>query len=226
MTTDETGKIIALHAEGHLEVHDLLPWYVTGRLDTSDRAKVETHLTDCADCQAEARFQRRLDAEVVQLPLDVEQSWRQMQRQLGRETPGSRGRAGGWLQDIVVALKPGFRNPAPWLGWAVASVAVLVSAGTLLRAQQPVTQPAAYRTLSSGPADTDGNVVVMFRPATPERTIRATLNAVGARIVDGPTATDGYVLHVAGADRTQALANLRRQTSVTLAQPLDPGPRP
>lgn len=32
---------------------DVLPWYVTGRLDPDERARVEAHLRDCAECRAE-----------------------------------------------------------------------------------------------------------------------------------------------------------------------------
>ncbi len=223
MTTEETGRIFPMHTGDHQEINGLLPWYVTGRLDPPDRVRVETHLGICVECQAEVRFQRRLDAEIAQLPLDVDQSWREMRRQLDRETGGVGSRASEWLRGL---FKPRVRSPAPWLGWAVATVAILVTAGTLLRAPQPGSPPATYRALSSGAADTAGNIVVMFRPDTRESVIREALNAIQARIVGGPTSTDGYVLKVASGQRAQALTDLRRRVSVTLAEPLDPGSPP
>jgi len=68
--------------------------------------------------------------------------------------------------------------------------------------------------------------VVIFRPDTPERVIRSALTSVGARIVDGPTAADAYVLQVPAAQRTQALAQLRSRNTIVLAEPVDPGVAP
>jgi hypothetical protein len=48
------------------------------------------------------------------------------------------------------------------------------------------------------------------------------LQAAGARLIDGPTAADAYVLHIAPAERNRALAMLRARKDVMLAQPLDP----
>jgi len=31
----------------HDEAEELLPWYVTGKLDAADRERVEKHLTEC-----------------------------------------------------------------------------------------------------------------------------------------------------------------------------------
>ena len=52
------------------------------------------------------------------------------------------------------------------------------------------------------------------------------VRASGARMVDGPTVTDAYVLSVPAAKATDALARLRAEPSVRLAQPLAAGDRP
>ncbi|HEX7384990.1 MAG TPA: hypothetical protein VF291_11800, partial [Burkholderiaceae bacterium] len=67
-----------------------------------------------------------------------------------------------------------------------------------------------------------GDVVVMFRADATEAELRAALHAGGARIVDGPTAAGAWVLDVPPGRRAAALAALRSQPSVTLAQPLGP----
>jgi hypothetical protein len=207
-----------MHSEDHLEIQGLLPWYVTGRLDGAERARVESHLGACPDCQSELRFQRRLDAEIVQLPLDVDQSWRQMRERLGQSPDRPTGGAWTWLQSIFHPKRAS--GPSAWLGWAVASVAVAVSAALVILPSSP--EPAAaYRALSSAGVSDHGNLVVMFRPETPERAIRELLHANRATLVGGPTETGGYELRVDPSHRDQALADLRQRPSVTLAQPLD-----
>jgi hypothetical protein len=83
------------------------------------------------------------------------------------------------------------------------------------------TQPARYQTLGAPPASTMANIVVIFRPQTTEKDFRAILRSNEARLVDGPTVADAYLVHVSAADRAQVLASLRRQPQVVLAEPLD-----
>jgi hypothetical protein len=90
----------------------------------------------------------------------------------------------------------------------------------------PSLQPARYHALGAAPAPASGNVVVMFRPDTREQDLRRTLNAAHARLVDGPTAADAYLLHVPSAERAAALVRLKGQADVVLAEPIDPGGPP
>ena len=205
------GRIIRLHDESHWELQRLLPWYVTDRLDPADHAKVEAHLAGCAECQEEVRFERTLAKSVKALPLDEEVGWRRMERRLKAEP--ARRRSG-----LVVA-------GAAWGGWAVAACALIaVGAMALPRASQQAS--GQYHALGAPHSVTPGNMVVIFRPETSERAIRAELNAVGARIVDGPTGADAYVLQVPAAQRSGALAQLRSRPNIVLAEPVDPGASP
>ena len=68
------GNVIRLPGDRHREIQLLLPWYVTGRLDEADTARVETHLAGCAKCRAELKVEQRLDQEVAGLPLGVKSS--------------------------------------------------------------------------------------------------------------------------------------------------------
>jgi len=86
--------------------------------------------------------------------------------------------------------------------------------------------PARYHALSAPPPNLSGNVVVIFRPDASEDRIRHALIASDARLVDGPTAADAYVLHVPAAERAQALAALRARSEIVLAEPIDPSGRP
>jgi anti-sigma factor RsiW len=212
------GQMIPLHGDGHEDLQDLLPWYANGQLDASDRTRVEAHLTTCPDCQAEVRFQRQLRDQIASLPMEVEHGWSAMLRRLDDDAPArpSSPGAAGWRGRIPSGLGLG----APWLGWAAASAAMLLAAVAWLPARTP---PARYHALGAPPPVATGNVVVIFRPDTTEQALRMTLNANRARLVDGPTAADAYVLHVAPAERPAVLARLRSQPNILLAEPLDGG---
>ena len=52
------------------------------------------------------------------------------------------------------------------------------------------------------------------------------IGITGARLVDGPTATDAYLLNVPAERQAAALAGLRASPTVVLAESLDAGARP
>jgi hypothetical protein len=84
-------------------------------------------------------------------------------------------------------------------------------------------RPARYQTLGAAPVAAAGNAVVIFRPDTRERELRQALQASHARVVDGPTSTDAFVIHIAPAERAAALAKLRLRGDIELAEPVDSG---
>ena len=44
----------------HDEAEELIPWYATGQLDATDRARVERHLYACASCREQLKVERQL----------------------------------------------------------------------------------------------------------------------------------------------------------------------
>jgi hypothetical protein len=196
----------------HRKAQDLLPWYVTGRLDPIEQARVRAHVEACVECQAEIRTEERLEAEVARLPLEVERGWAQMRERLTAEaTPARR---------IMTLPRPA----ASWLGWGVAAaLAVMVGVSWL-----PLTPANGYHVLGETPAvaAAAGNIVVVFLPDTTERQMREALKASGARLTDGPTAANGYLLRVPATQRQAALATLRAQRIVAVAEPIDSGAAP
>jgi len=203
------GEVIPLRDAEHKELKDLLPWYVTGQLDAEEAQLVSAHVAACAECQAEIRFQRRLESEVARLPLDVEAGWDRMKKRLEADNAGLAARMLRLLQ-----------ARAAWLGAGMAAALVVV-AGVAVIPGEPA---AEYRALSAGSPASAGNVVAMFRPETTEAELRAALRASGARLVDGPTAAGGYVLRVEPKAREAALERLRASRHVVLAQPIDGAP--
>jgi hypothetical protein len=200
------GKVIRLQVAEHQEVRLLLPWFATGRLEAADHARVKAHIAHCASCRAELRRERRLRAEVVDLPLAVDRGWAAM---LERLQPPSAEPRRLW------------RVGRLWFGWALAAGlgAVLVASVIWPRFS---TAPPLYHTLAEPPPSRPGNLMVLFQPNATEAQIRTALNASDARLVDGPTAADAYVLNVPAIERPKALATLRRIPQVIAAEPIDP----
>ncbi len=67
------GRVIRFRGGRHREVQELLPWFLAGSLDAGDQERVSAHLSVCAECQEEVRFQKRLGPQIAELPLDVRQ---------------------------------------------------------------------------------------------------------------------------------------------------------
>jgi len=224
------GRVIRFRGGRHREVQDLLPWFLAGRLDDDEQALVETHLSVCAECQAEVRFQRRLGSEIAQMPLDVEQSWTLMRQRIEQEAqprPAARPRAArerftppAWLGGGAMAGALAWRSSVPLGGAAMAGA--LLTLGVVW-ITNPLGQGDRYHALSAGPSASSGNVMVIFRPETPEKNLREAMRASHARLVGGPTDADAYVLSVAPDDRDAALASLRARADIVVAQPIDPG---
>ena len=205
------ADIIRLRGDSHKQVQGVLPWYVNGTLDAEEVAAVEAHLSDCAECRAELESERALGQQIASLP---EHGWATLHSRL-ESAPARRKRSPAAF----------LRRSVP-IGWAIAAQAaclVLVVGGAWLAAPQP--RP-LYHTLGSPSAAAPGNVVVIFRPTTSEEDLRNALRRSGARLVDGPTASDAYVLRVAAGRRGVALSQLRSDQHVVLAEPIDGDSRP
>ncbi|MEI9903767.1 MAG: zf-HC2 domain-containing protein [Asticcacaulis sp.] len=217
-----SGRIIPLHGDLHDQASALLPWYVTGRLDADDRARVDAHLKTCAQCQADLAAERRLHAALADLPEDAvedaEDGWAALLPRINARSP-RRSLAGH-----AHRLGRQWRNSAPWLRWAVAAqFGVLALGGAALWQVARTPQPAAgqYHALGSAPAPR--------RPISSSSSARTSANATCARPCvtamrgwsTGPTAADAYLLHVAAKDRDAAVEQLRKTTTIVLAEPVD-----
>jgi len=216
-----SGRIISLHGDLHDDACALLPWYVTGRLDAEDAARVEAHLPTCAQCQADLAAERRLQAALggLETPAgDPDAGFAALSQRLSPRPTRLRARMGRLGQQ--------WQGSAPWLRWAVAAqLTLLVLAGAALLSPHPAQAP-QYRTLGSAPASASANIVVVFRPDVRESELRQALRDSQARLVDGPTAADGYLLHVDPAGRAAAVGRLRQDKAVVLAEPIDAGDKP
>ena len=196
----------------HQAVQQMLPWLLAGTLDPAELAIAEPHLRECAECRADLAWQRKLRAatRAADDAFDADRAFAQLLPRLGPQAPRF-GVPARWRRAAAA-------NGA-WLRWtAVAELAAIGVLSLMLARPAP-----GYRALGA-PGALDGNAVVVFRPDTTEREMRRILTAAGARVVDGPTAMDAYVLALPATQPGATLLQLRAEPAVTLAQPL--GGRP
>jgi anti-sigma factor RsiW len=209
-----TGQVLRFGSSVHKVVDAILPWYVNGTLEGEELEGVRRHLRECELCRREAKWLRELHAACVaaeSVP-GASNAFRDLRRRL--ETPSPDKRLGH---------SPRVAGRSNWTRWALAaSVAIaVVLGGSLLR---DTSAPALYRTLGApgGSAQTNGSMIVVFDPATTEAELRRILRSADARVVDGPTQANAYILDIPAAERQVALRALRAQRAVVLAEPLLP----
>lgn len=224
-----TGKIVEIDATTHQKVQKLLPWMLGDTLSSAEQGLVRQHLLQCAQCRADLDWQRQVQAAqpAMQAAPDVNRAFAALSARMepakAVNRPRPRHGVAAWLHTMWQGLRQ-----AQWQHWAMAAQCALI-VGLALALFQPSPQaPGQFHALSApaSPAETGaaaGNVMVLFKPETPERELRRVLQAHGAHIVDGPTVTDAYVLYLPPAGRDAALAALRLEPAVALAEPLDGG---
>ncbi len=201
----------------HREIQDLLPWFVAQTLDENEHLIVQAHLDICPQCRSELVWQRKLKAAEPQyenLP-DMNLALSKLMPRLSMQDHKST-----W--NIVLDF---FRNFIPLnqgkIRWALALQMVVIVGLSVLLAFSNQTLP-AYRMLGAQKIE-GANVVVVFRPDITEKDLRLVLRKNGARVVDGPTETDAYLLNVAEAGQAQAITQLRSDPAVVLAESLSVG---
>lgn len=181
---------------------------MNGTLSDAEAAQVARHLCECAECREDVAMERAMAGHLRTLPGGApDRGWAALKARVeGSQAP----------RRTATALTR--RIP---LGWALlaqaASIAVVASL-LIVASGRP---PQLYRTLGAAPHPETGNLVVVFKPDASEAAMRSVLTRNEARIVDGPTATDAYVLHVAPGRRKAVLAELKSDGDVSLAEPID-----
>jgi anti-sigma factor RsiW len=208
------GDIIRLQDELHARTQGLLPWYVNGTLDAAEREAVDAHLAQCEECTGDVRREQALATQIAELGIDTDHGWDKMRERMTRLPP----RASAPVRFL--------RRPVSF-GWVVG--AQLAAAALILAVLLPNRQDSAaptYHVLGAAPTTKSGNVIVQFAPEVTTRQVQAALAGVDARIVDGPTVTGAYVLHVTEAGRPAALTRLRGTPGMVLAEPIDEGATP
>jgi len=211
-----TGTIISLHGDQHDQVNALLPWYVSGTLDDNDLARVEGYLAACQSCLTALATERRLKALIAETAQrgDADVGFSRLMADIDS------GPAAAPSSSLV---RQWTTSPA-WMRWAVAAqLLILIGGGVWLGVSEAPKAAPQYHALASRDQPRPGNVVVVFKPDAKESEVRGALRTAHARLVDGPTAADAYILVVPAKGRDAALKTLRGDPAVVVAEPLDGG---
>jgi anti-sigma factor RsiW len=229
LETGMSGQILRLEPDPHVAVQRLLPWYLTGRLETAEHDIVETHLAQCPECRAELETERQwqLLHPGHGAQVDVEEGWARMRARLSGEVPVT---APAPLIAPLPAAAPRRRGWAPpawraaprlpsraWAAPALLSVGLAAAIVVTLRPAAPVGD---FHTLAA-PAEAGATAVVRFKPEATEAQIRHSLKDSGARLVDGPTVSDAYVVRLPRDRYAAALDKLRKEPGVALVEALE-----
>lgn len=201
----------------HVDASALLAWYANETLEATEQARVERHVRECVACSREVEELRRLQA-----LLRSEEA-----------EPGlaeSRQRTRALLDREAASPPPDRRLVRQWRalpGWARAALVLqtvlLVLPAVMLFAGRPAER--IYHTLSERSAVTANGdvVVVVFDADRPQREMRALLQGLAGRIIDGPNAAGAYTLQLPTGHQGEALSVLRSHPGVLLAEPASPG---
>ena len=213
-----TGHVIPFDAAAHKVADVLLPWFVNGTLAGEDLAFVKRHLEQCVRCQREVEWLRELHAACVagEAMPGASATFRNLRRQLEKPSGG---------RDPMARPRGPSGRTRRWWPWAIATeFAVIIVMGSLLISGTE--GPALYRTLGTNAmAPATASLVIVFDPATTEAEVRRILRSAGARIVDGPTQANAYVLDVPAGQIDRAAQTIREERAAVLVERLAPNVR-
>ncbi len=115
-------------------------------------------------------------------------------------------------------ISAGWRTAQPWVrGLLAAQLAAIAVLGSLLVTDSR--NEATYHMLGASNRSTQSRdaIAVIFDPSITESELRRVVSGVGARIVDGPTSMNAFVLEVPATQLDHAVQGLRAEHSVRFA---------
>ncbi len=206
----------------------LLPWYLNGTLREDERRQVNQHLLSCATCRAELDELAQLNMQLHEVYATQSAPTAQIQRavlaQVQLEASATRAETaiGPQRQN---GLDDWFRSLfVPRWAPALAVTLLVAQLGLLLWSMTRPTLSDQVTTRGLGALTI--RLRVVFQETASERQIRALVQGVRGRIVDGPTPDGTYILEIPAGDQTAAQKNvdaLRSQTeSVRTVEPVTP----
>jgi hypothetical protein len=170
------------------EIETLLPWYVTGRLDAADTARVEAYLTREPDMRRQLALIAEEQTATVAGNEAIRPRLASAETLLARAaTPADQARL--WLASVIDGVKNLFEAPTPGaVRWAAAAAAVIIClqaavVGTLLTRDD-----GGYQTASRPGVEAQFAPVatIAFTDGASAVDIARVLAEHRLRIVDGP----------------------------------------
>lgn len=207
----------------HSQVQDLLPWYVVNTLQPDEKQLVQTHLQTCTACQDDLQWQLKLKSSepAASTAADVDRALARLLPRLDTQIQAIRTKDNNLLTRLQSIFKSDGKTPMRW-GMAVMAAQTAIIVGLLAHMALPGQDDSSYRVLGSGERSS-GNIVVVFKPETTVRDIQRIMSMNDARIIDGPTVTNAYLLNVADTRLTQSIKELRAEAGIELVESLGSG---
>lgn len=219
----------------HCRTWDLIPWVVNGSATDEQRARVEQHLRDCADCRDEFALQQQFrdglhtDADAAHDPQPA------LQRLLARidaEAASGSGTFPSLDEPTPLRVRPRAARWTPWLAAAVVvqAIGLALLGGFVLGRPDAVesrAKGADYRTLSSGTAKSTAAIRLVVAPDMTLVQLRGLLSLTQLRIVE--STSDNAAFGLAPQDSAlagnaefvrTAITRLRSEPGVVLVEPI------
>lgn len=193
----------------HRKFEELLPWYLTDRLDADERDTFEAHLKGCLPCNAALREERRLRG-LMQgqevLPVGPEHGVRGLLRRIDGHEQAS-------LSARLVRPRTLGYGLAACLGGVVVWLILAI----------PGASPpgdAAFSTLATVSEDSADRFDIVFTQPPTASGLASFVDETGARLVTGPSEIGRYTFTLDGdaaANMDAFLEQLRRDPRVAFA---------
>ncbi|MFZ6642955.1 zf-HC2 domain-containing protein [Undibacterium sp. TC4M20W] len=212
----------------HSQVQDLLPWYANNTLQADEQQLVRAHLQTCTACQDDLQSQLELKLKLKAGELaastvpNVDRALARLLPKLDVQVPAAKVKnTNNFLAGLRTLFTADGKAPARW-GMAVMAAQTAVIVGLVAFMALPGQDDSSYRVLGNGERSS-GNIVVVFKPETTVKDIQRIMSINDARIIDGPTVTNAYLLNVDDARLEQSIRELRSEAGIELVESLGSG---
>jgi anti-sigma factor RsiW len=206
----------------------LLPWYVNGTLNESERLQIDHHLAGCSTCRAELEnltgLKSALNALYAAQPGPSSHTSRNVRENVAREALARHPEPGG-QRSLLDTVDEWFRSlfVPRWIP-TLAATLLIAQIGLIMWISMPMPHPEQITTRSLGMQQ--ARIVVAFQNTATDEHIRGLLQSIHGRITDGPAADGRYTIEVPAADASAVQHKLNllreRQDIVRSADPRSP----
>ncbi|GKT21213.1 zf-HC2 domain-containing protein [Acidovorax sp. SUPP3334] len=208
----------------HVLTQETLPWIVNGSASEQQRADVEKHLAQCAECRTELQMQQKVQTAMTLPPVNMPDE------QAGLHKLLERIEMGALLDQPLPKPTPVQRRPAGRLTYALATFAVLQAVALAFMGHRLADEePSTFQTLSTPPAivrAADAGMPNAIRVVPDGRITLADwktlLQSLDLQVVSGPNAMGAYAVSTrdAGRANAQALERLRSTPGMQMVEPI------
>lgn len=220
----KTNQVHQSDESDHSQVQDLLPWYANNTLQADEQQLVRAHLQTCTACQDDLQWQQKLKAgePAASTVPNVDRALARLLPKLDGQVPAAKvNNTNNFMAGLRTLFTADGKAPARW-GMAVMAAQTAVIVGLVAFMALPRQDDSSYRVLGNGERSS-GNIVVVFKPETTVKDIQRIMSINDARIIDGPTVTNAYLLNVDDARLEQSIRELRSEAGIELVESLGSG---